>query len=324
MEPITMMKTGTEAAGAIYGIVAGSRQQGQQQELMDYQNKLNWKTMDKSQRLQKDMYEYTGYGSKVRQMKEAGLNPALMYGGSGAGGGTTGSGAALGVSGGQAPNAAANIGMGLQLAKLRSEIAVNESVAKVNEAEATKKTTVDTQKTTAEITNLSEITKNEVVKRKLLEIEATGKNIQNEIAMFTKDSSMTIIEEQARKLEGEANSAISEAMSDRADAQVKTATVDTIIEQTNATLAKTMADIIKIKADTEVSEEKAREIVEGIKGMYFELLIKNNGQKIENSKVQAMIQNNINDNNTKIDIATMQALSSLAGRLLPGVTGIRK
>jgi len=37
-----------------------------------------------------DMYEKTGYGSQVKQMTEAGLNPALMYGTAGGGGQTNG------------------------------------------------------------------------------------------------------------------------------------------------------------------------------------------------------------------------------------------
>lgn len=78
--------------------------------------------------------------NQMKRLDEAGLNPALMYGGGGAGGSTV---ATQGVSGGQASNSASreqnkinSMGMALQLAKLRSEIDVNKSVADVNKANA--------------------------------------------------------------------------------------------------------------------------------------------------------------------------------------------
>ena len=90
----------------------------------------------------------------MKRLKEAGLNPALMYGMSGAGGstGTMGS-----VTGGNAPSSAqirannqAAQGYAMQLAKLQSEIDVNKSVANINnknaeKAEADTKTTNDSR-----------------------------------------------------------------------------------------------------------------------------------------------------------------------------------
>ena len=88
------------------------------------------------------MFEYTGYGAQRRQMEEAGLNPALMYGYAGSGGSTMSANAGN-VSGGYASDEAAlkqtqiaQQGMALQLAKLSSEIAVNEATAKEKEANA--------------------------------------------------------------------------------------------------------------------------------------------------------------------------------------------
>ena len=90
----------------------------------------------------------------MKRLKEAGLNPALMYGMSGAGGstGTMGS-----VAGGNTPSSAqirannqAAQGYAMQLAKLQSEIDVNKSVANINnksaeKAEADTKTTNDSR-----------------------------------------------------------------------------------------------------------------------------------------------------------------------------------
>ena len=93
--------------------------------------------------LQKGMIDYTDASHQVERLKEAGLNPALMYETGGAGGQTTGSAQAGKINGGQAATTAQtranNIalqGVALQNAKLRSEIEVNESIAEANKASA--------------------------------------------------------------------------------------------------------------------------------------------------------------------------------------------
>ena len=108
--------------------------------------------------IQKKQYDYqlqqTSPEANMKRLKEAGLNPALMYGMSGAGGstGTMGS-----VAGGNTPSSAqirannqAAQGYAMQLAKLQSEIDVNKSVANINnksaeKAEADTKTTNDSR-----------------------------------------------------------------------------------------------------------------------------------------------------------------------------------
>ena len=121
----------------------------QQQALTDIQLNANRTMAEYSQQLQKGMYDYTYARNTPEQMmnlyKEAGLNPAMMYQGSGGvSGTTTGSANAGSVSGGQASdetarNAAAiqQQGMALQIQKLASGIEVNKSIANANNAKAT-------------------------------------------------------------------------------------------------------------------------------------------------------------------------------------------
>lgn len=136
-----------------YNDAIANDQLEQQKKLTDIQKNANFETMDKSQEMQKDFFEHTfGIQSKydsaeeqVKRLKEAGLNPALMYSGGNAGGagGTTGGAQGMAISGGHASDESArkandmqNQGMALQLAKLASEIEVNKSVAEVNKANA--------------------------------------------------------------------------------------------------------------------------------------------------------------------------------------------
>ncbi|MEM1986718.1 MAG: hypothetical protein QXQ24_08280 [Nitrososphaeria archaeon] len=139
-----------------YGIgeLFGHNKRARRQQI-EQQDKLNalsfqWnkKQMDYAQQLEKQMYQYTFDMNKPEALKnlykEAGLNPALMYGTSAGGvqGTSVGGGRGAGYNS-QAANEAeiihSNLAlqeMGLQMAKLRSEIDVNKSVANRNNADA--------------------------------------------------------------------------------------------------------------------------------------------------------------------------------------------
>lgn len=74
----------------------------------------------------KDMWEYTGYGGQMRQIKEAGLNPALLYGMKGGGGITTGPAASAGNVGTDtthrtSSDPTASMGMAMQIGLMRAQ-----------------------------------------------------------------------------------------------------------------------------------------------------------------------------------------------------------
>lgn len=105
-------------------------------------------------------YELTSPKNQVERLKEAGLNPALMYGAGGGAGGTTAGGGSHGVQGNASGNAsdaasmmAVNIqrqAMGLQNQSLKADIRLKNSQAEVNETEAKKKAGVDTENVIAD------------------------------------------------------------------------------------------------------------------------------------------------------------------------------
>ncbi len=139
-----------------YGIgeIFGHNKRARRQQL-EQQDKLNalsfqWnkRQMDYAQQLEKQMYQFTFDMNKPEALKnlykEAGLNPALMYGTSAGGvqGTSVGGGRGAGYNS-QAANEAeiiqSNLAlqeMGLQMAKLQSEIDVNKSIAEKNKADA--------------------------------------------------------------------------------------------------------------------------------------------------------------------------------------------
>lgn len=90
----------------------------------------------------------------MEHMKDAGLNPALMYGQGGGGGTTTGAGSATNVTGGQASQAhqtqQANQQMGMMLAQLR----LIEAQTNKTNVEAEKIKTTDTAESQARTTGI--------------------------------------------------------------------------------------------------------------------------------------------------------------------------
>lgn len=100
---------GGGALGMIGQDARAKKQHERQQDLMGIQFKNQQALNKQGQKLQMQTWRDTGYGAQMDMMKEAGLNPGLMYGMSGGGGQTTGS-----QSGGsaQSGNAAAPMDIG--------------------------------------------------------------------------------------------------------------------------------------------------------------------------------------------------------------------
>lgn len=126
----------------LYGDKRRKQQLEQQKELIQQQTEAQKELADYGMGISKEMFEATGYVAQRRQMEEAGLNPALMYGHAGAGGSTTSASAGQ-VTGGQASNEAQKkqaevqeMGMALQMQKQMAEIKLLNAQAKEHETSA--------------------------------------------------------------------------------------------------------------------------------------------------------------------------------------------
>lgn len=69
-----------------YGREMYALQSADEDRRMEQQNEWNKEAAAQSQEYAKEMFDYTGYENQVKQMKAAGLNPALLNGGSGSAG----------------------------------------------------------------------------------------------------------------------------------------------------------------------------------------------------------------------------------------------
>lgn len=126
---------------------------------MKYQSELNELAAEANQQRMIDYFnmtaQYNSASSQKQRLKEAGLNPALMYGSAGSGGaGTGGTGGAQAAGAGLAQSQA--VAMGLQLKSIAAQTKLAEANASKAYAEAEKISGVDTQKTKSEIENITQ------------------------------------------------------------------------------------------------------------------------------------------------------------------------
>ena len=170
---------------------------------MELQNQWNKEAAAQSQEYAKEMFDYTGYESQVKQMKAAGLNPALMNGGSGSPGQAHGA---------TVTPATAMQPMGLQVAlqaqqtaaqtalinaqaeKTRSETTAQkvenlvgvgiELTKKVAEIRKSKKDTEEVEQKIENLKKTAEATEESI---KLIQANVDNKEVQTRIAQFQDD-----------------------------------------------------------------------------------------------------------------------------------------
>jgi hypothetical protein len=131
--------TGSQVLGMLGGIGQANRQYHRQKRLMGFQQQNQMALNQQGHDLQMDMWNKTNYGAQVKHMRDAGLNPALMYGSAGQGGttGSQGGGSAAGGSAvGEKVMDMQNMLLGAQIDDLRASADEKRSKTGINEIEA--------------------------------------------------------------------------------------------------------------------------------------------------------------------------------------------
>lgn len=277
-----------------------NEQWGNQLRLMDIQNRYNEQMAKNNQQRNKDLWDYTNYENQKQHIKNAGLNPALMYG-MGGGGGVSANGAqGQGVT--QPTDRSVEMGLkqqglGLQLASIASQVDLNKSQAEKNKAEAEKISGVDTRAQEATIDNLIAQTSNEKVKKGLIlgqiRVADAEEELKRNMADWTKDKAdetrwnIKSLQKGIDKLTEEINGM-------KLDNELKERTIDNKVKESALTLQNLMAEILLKGSQKKVNEEQAKAIpAQILQG--WEKLVKE-GKALINQKEQidAYVQDVIN------------------------------
>ena len=172
-----LMDIALPGLGIIENQLTGAQEYSRSKNLMGMQYNNQQELNRQGHEIQKNMWDYTNYGNQMAHMKEAGLNPALMYG-QGGGGGTTAGGQGGGSAAmGQAPKSK-NMGIeGIMTAKQMELMDAQEDKTR---AEADRIRGVDTDLATAKANNLDKDTTKKIQ-------ETTNLKTVDQINKFERD-----------------------------------------------------------------------------------------------------------------------------------------
>ena len=279
---------------------AANEQWGNQLKLMEIQNRYNEQMAKNNQQRNKDLWDYTNYENQKQHIKNAGLNPALIYG-MGGGGGVSASGAqGQGVT--QPTDRSVEMGLkqqglGLQLESIASQVDLNKSQAEKNKAETEKISGVDTKVQEATIDNLIAQTSNEKVKKGLIlgqiRVADAEEELKRNMADWTKDKAnetrwnIKNLQKGIDKLAEEINGM-------QLDNELKERTIDNKVKESSLTLQNLMAEILLKGSQNKVNEEQAKAIPAQILQGWEELTKKGKALIIQREQMEAYAQDVIN------------------------------
>ena len=246
------------AIGAVGSIVGSSQKNKQQKKQQDIQIQHDKDMAEISHQNQLDMakktYDLTNAKAQKATLEEAGLNPALMYGGGGGGGTSVSTGAGASASNVQQDTAEPFTGMGLQLQQAALIAAQTKNVqadTAAKEVDTAKKAGIDTENAKADLkakmfTNqlndtigINAILDKFVSEADISKTEAEKRNHDLnawKAGVFGKDQSDSLNTPLAKKYNAEMETAVQQLKNAKIDGDVKQA--ELAIKNFQAELAK--------------------------------------------------------------------------------------
>lgn len=310
------------AAGTILGMRSASEKADR---LVNTQGRLNEQAMETNKqmamfnnKMQKQLWKATGPVGQMKELKAAGLNPALLYGMGGGGGQTAAATPAQGVSGGQAqPD---NIGesmsaMGMQLA---SQLNLMKAQKENIEADTANKK-AEAGFTTGAKTGVAEA-----------DIKSKEQGIkESKSSMWLKDAQRMVLEIEGEIKEKTFNDAVNRVYAESWQAthemnrmarenRIGDKTEVEAVNQIRADLAKTLIEKAAIEQGIKVEQAQIEALIERVKQEWSKIDIE--GDKLTEQKKDNLYYRTINDiaESTRLKWETA---GKVVGAVVGGVIG---
>lgn len=303
--PFDIGALGQQAAGDLVGTGLGlllekhndKRQLDQQQKLTDMQLGANMKMSDYNYGKQLQMWHDTNFSAQMEEMRKAGINPALIYGTSGGGATTIGSGSGGGgISGGEAPHGGHEI----------MDIANQQQAQQIMQLELLK----------AQKANIDADTANKQAENQ--NIPLTGKNIQANTALLTQGVENAKAIQKLTQVQTETA---------QVQAEIATTTKQEAIDSATANFRKSEHELSILLNDESISDQTYNDKVKIIQANLAQMLLQNaqikEQTKLTDAQIEAVL-NSIRQGNFSAEIqANYPSLFNVLGKevndLLSGV-----
>lgn len=251
---------GGQIASGVLGMIGQKKREKRamknQLKLMDVQFQ-NQKQLDKyGQELQMETWEKTNYPAQIAMLKDAGLNPGLLYGNGGSGGVTGSQGGGSAASGNAPAPQPWPLDIG-QAAMMAAEITLMKAQAKKTEAEANVISNTGQKEAETRIAKMIAETTNEETKNKLIALEADIAEIEKANRDYKIKAEVQNVLQQTENLK--LQNALTEAQ------------FDDIVKETKYKAINTQLSGALIEADTKLSKAQAQGITTGIIQKWTEL-----------------------------------------------------
>lgn len=256
-----------------------------EKEGMALQYQYGQKAAEAQQERNLEMWNKTNFEAQREHLENAGLSPALFYGGTGGG--------ATSAAGGQAtmPSAPSTnpVAMGLQLESIKlqqqqiaSQTALNMAQSDKLRADAEKTRGADTDVANATVDNLIAQTKNEKEKTNLIKaqtrFESINADLTEETINLTEDN-RNLVKANLQKTVREGKKLLEEIHGMKIDNDIKEATMQNVIEQQAITTVQMIKNLTKTTAETKA-------IYAGINKMVADVVLQAEGNQIKWESLQ--------------------------------------
>ena len=293
-------------------------QQTLNQQQYEKQRLLN----EQGQEIQMDTFRRTGPGAQLAMLKDAGLNPSLLYGKGGMGGSTLGSQTGGSASGGSAAMGSAPAPNYIDIVNASSaaaDIKLKEAQARNLNVDSDNKEKRGGDKLQAETDNLKANTdlivsqiQTEAVKREGITIDNALKQIDLYINDKTKELKIEEVEQELEKIKNSNLQIIEQTRGYNIENNKKEELINSQIKLNNQQVATSYFQSLYVKAQTELTKGQLDNMLK-----MYDLEV----QKLAQNYTIAELNNEQSETNAKIHAQAMQYAAQLSstGHLLGDV-----